>query len=723
MTTFAEIDIEFDFEESVRRSLPSLAEVPQPTTSSFGLGSFGKADPKLRTVVCRHWLQGLCQKGDKCDYLHKMDKSKMPVCKHGKICKIKNCPLKHIDEEEKPECIAFRQGFCIDGPACKYRHTKRPPDECPKKANFDQFISASTNQNGFLGKKRKTQQPNQFYKITLCKHWLEHGTCPYSEECHYAHGEEELRPFPGTEDLDDTEIIDHTKNIMSSPLVLPFSSNHANVSYFLCHSPDLRSLTISKRRCVWAVNTRLMNELNTAYRTSENVVLFFICRSQKGIYGMARMTGPIAPHPPTVTDKQPILTPEFAVTWMKVLRISIKLIAQLKMSAGFGTSVGRTLTDGRIDKSAGYEILLIALRKPEWDWAKVPKLVASSASVTTGINQSPPPPLPPDVLFAPDWGLSRDVPMVPPGSGVVKATQILQQKDFYGGDVPGFLLPCPAHMLNEIALSGLLPISPEFQELVSRQMKPGAPVFLCVSSSPGSMPTMQPTEPLVYGLFESRSGLERDPRSNMPQAHIVRIAVVLEAPPLRGRDVEMSTTYAPPLHLPPLGRLSLPGTKQLSNAMASRVGALPAPVVTQVEPSASKSRLSAGSAGTSTNMHSGPGQTGPSGIGSFRSRFKLTENVLVDIPFVGDGFQLRRKLLGSQAALIMQIVNTVATQQTLQIRLRGIGSGFKEGQMQIEFNEPLHFVVSSDDENTLKSAVVKVQEHVTKVKLNVLFDV
>ena len=47
-----DIDIEFDFEESVRSLLPSLAEAP---VSSFGLGSFGKTDPKLRTVVCRHW--------------------------------------------------------------------------------------------------------------------------------------------------------------------------------------------------------------------------------------------------------------------------------------------------------------------------------------------------------------------------------------------------------------------------------------------------------------------------------------------------------------------------------------------------------------------------------------------------------------------------------------------------------------------------------------------
>jgi len=35
---------------------------------------------KRRTVVCKHWLRGLCKKGDLCDYLHEYDEDKMPIC-------------------------------------------------------------------------------------------------------------------------------------------------------------------------------------------------------------------------------------------------------------------------------------------------------------------------------------------------------------------------------------------------------------------------------------------------------------------------------------------------------------------------------------------------------------------------------------------------------------------------------------------------------------------
>ncbi len=33
-----------------------------------------------KTIVCKHWLRGLCKKGDQCEFLHEYDMSKMPEC-------------------------------------------------------------------------------------------------------------------------------------------------------------------------------------------------------------------------------------------------------------------------------------------------------------------------------------------------------------------------------------------------------------------------------------------------------------------------------------------------------------------------------------------------------------------------------------------------------------------------------------------------------------------
>jgi Zinc finger C-x8-C-x5-C-x3-H type (and similar) len=58
--------------------------------------------------------------------------------------------------------------------------------------------------------RRPAPKPNEFYKISLCKHFLQ-GECPFGEGCHFAHGEHELRSFPrnqrgdGDDDDDDDD--------------------------------------------------------------------------------------------------------------------------------------------------------------------------------------------------------------------------------------------------------------------------------------------------------------------------------------------------------------------------------------------------------------------------------------------------------------------------------------------------------------------------------------
>ena len=82
-----------------------------------------------RTVVCKHWLRGLCKKGDDCEFLHEYDMTKMPECyfyqKFG-TCLNKECPFQHIDPTSKiRDCPWYDRGFCRHGPSCRHRHTRR----------------------------------------------------------------------------------------------------------------------------------------------------------------------------------------------------------------------------------------------------------------------------------------------------------------------------------------------------------------------------------------------------------------------------------------------------------------------------------------------------------------------------------------------------------------------------------------------------------------------
>ena len=84
--------IEYDFEEyALTHGIPDTVD-PLPyrkAGSVFASGEDGEAqltsakhDPRLRTVVCRHWLRDLCMKGNACEFLHEYDLKKMPLCRH-----------------------------------------------------------------------------------------------------------------------------------------------------------------------------------------------------------------------------------------------------------------------------------------------------------------------------------------------------------------------------------------------------------------------------------------------------------------------------------------------------------------------------------------------------------------------------------------------------------------------------------------------------------------
>jgi Zinc finger C-x8-C-x5-C-x3-H type (and similar) len=113
-------------------------------------------------------------------------------------------------------CVVGLVQFCIHGPFCRYKHIRRPREDLPAVADFTLGLSQmqankdhqSSSGGGGSGPgggdrrggeqnqtKRPAPKPNEFYKISLCKHFLQ-GDCPFGEGCHFAHGEHELRTFP-----------------------------------------------------------------------------------------------------------------------------------------------------------------------------------------------------------------------------------------------------------------------------------------------------------------------------------------------------------------------------------------------------------------------------------------------------------------------------------------------------------------------------------------------
>lgn len=111
-----------------------------------------------KSVVCKHWLRGLCKKNDNCEFLHEYNLKKMPECwffsEYGE-CSNPECLYLHIDPSSKIRtCPWYTRGFCKHGPLCKNKHIRN----------------------------------------TACMNYLT-GFCPLGPKCEYGHSKYELPPM------------------------------------------------------------------------------------------------------------------------------------------------------------------------------------------------------------------------------------------------------------------------------------------------------------------------------------------------------------------------------------------------------------------------------------------------------------------------------------------------------------------------------------------------
>jgi cleavage and polyadenylation specificity factor subunit 4 len=557
--------IEYDFEDfALKHGIPeTLDPLPYRKAGSvFATGdeaepvlTSAKHDPRLRTVVCRHWLRDLCMKGSACEFLHQYDLSKMPLCRHGERCKIKDCPFRHISEENRLECVFYSQGFCIHGPFCRYKHVRRDRIDLPSVADFTLGLSQmqAAGKDG-VTTRRPAPKPNEFFKISLCKHFIQ-GECPFGDGCHFAHGEHELRNFPRqqTPVAEDGQAADLSENMFSNqdnttvdyfqggasgggkpiPILEP---EHA--SYFFVRAATQKDLAISTVQGEWCVQRKHAEALNTAWDNGKRqVMLFFTVSDSRHIQGAALLTSMAVFQQGVMEDTQDAFSYRIQVDWYRTTEFPIETALEAAPDLLLPTRTTQYCQD--MSARTGESLM-----KAIWNSPLVTLYEAWSG------DQDPP---------APD-ALLTDF-RCPPTDEI--AWPVMPG--------PGFIFGCSSDTMDECLGRGIFGL-PAHMRAAACCIIPGSTIFL-----------FNVTDRLLFGIFEALtpaamniepSSFSKNPKAtSSPFPVQIRVRISLECPPLEDTDPVLNDILRS-RGSGRIGALTFAQTESIASLLASQCGAL-----------------------------------------------------------------------------------------------------------------------------------------------------
>lgn len=460
------------------------------------------------------------------------------------------------------ECAFYKSGFCIHGPFCRYKHAKRPRDDLPVVADFS--LGLSQMQAGKDGEKlmrRPAPKPNEFFKISLCKHF-QNGECPFGDGCHFAHGEHELRTFPRKQDMVE-EADGGANNNLSDQLWAV--ADHVTIDYFqggaagggkpcpviepdqahfflLCAATQ-RDLAISTVRGEWYVQARHADLLNTAYSQGKSqVLLFFTVCDSRHIQGAALMTSPCTYHEALDNDtggKTEAFCYHVAVEWYRTTEFPIQMALEVARDLLLPTRTTQFCQD--MSARTGESLM-----KAVWN---SPLVTLHESWLDDGL----PPPAPEAVVTDFRAPVDDDVawPTMPG---------------------PGFIFGCSSDTMDECLGRGVFGL-PAHMKASASVIDVGATIFL-----------FNVTDRLLFGIFEALTpatmNIEATAFSKNPKATSspfpvqIRVRISLECPPLEDTDPVLNDILRS-RGRGRIGPLTHAQSEAVATLLANQCGALP----------------------------------------------------------------------------------------------------------------------------------------------------
>ncbi|KAL5731670.1 30-kDa cleavage and polyadenylation specificity factor 30 [Ranunculus cassubicifolius] len=371
-----------------------------------GGGGGGRGRNSYRQTVCRHWLRGLCMKGDACGFLHQYDKSRMPICRFFRMygeCREQDCVYKHTNEDVK-ECNMYKLGFCPNGPDCRYRHAKLPGPPPPVEEVYQRIqhlTSFNFNKPNNFFQNRNFQQTERFQVpqgpgvLNGLKHSIPAESLNVQQQqSHFQQPPEQLASQNQLQNLPNGPV-----STMSSPLPQGLTR------YFVVKSCNPENLELSVQQGVWATQKTNEAKLNEAFESTENVILIFSINRTRHFQGCGKMTSKIGEIAGGGNWKYAHGTAHygrnFSVKWLKLCELSFHKTRHLRNPYNDNLPVKISRDCQEIEPSIGQQLASLLYLEPDSE------LMAISVAAETkrkeekenGVNPEGGPENPDIVLF------------------------------------------------------------------------------------------------------------------------------------------------------------------------------------------------------------------------------------------------------------------------------------------------------------------------------------
>ncbi|GLT85732.1 hypothetical protein SLE2022_039110 [Rubroshorea leprosula] len=356
---------------------PNANDAATTDAAAAAAATGGAGRRSFRQTVCRHWLRGLCMKGDACGFLHQYDKSRMPVCRFFRLygeCREQDCVYKHTNEDIK-ECNMYKLGFCPNGPDCRYRHAKQPGpppsvEEVLQKIQqlnsyyYNKYQQRNSGFNQQTDKPQAPQGPNTVNQGAVGKPSTTESANMQQQQPQQQHQVQQPQQQVSQNQMQTAPAGQPNQPNRSATPLPPGISR-----YFIVKSCNRENLELSVQQGVWATQRSNEAKLNEAFDSAENVILIFSVNRTRHFQGCAKMTSKIGGSVSGGNWKHAHGTAHygrnFSVKWLKLCELSFHKTRHLRNPYNENLPVKISRDCQELEPSIGEQLASLLYLEPD----------------------------------------------------------------------------------------------------------------------------------------------------------------------------------------------------------------------------------------------------------------------------------------------------------------------------------------------------------------------